>query len=154
MENQNKKIWEKILSIQKSVDSAKKTGLANITKKQSYKYFQYDNMLSIIRRKCDEINVVVTFHCPDEYSLVPSDAIDGVGVKYNLFNFLTKLKMIVRDLDSGEFLEFTQPTAANDRYPHYALGKAMTYGKRYLLLNVFLFGEKDNLETEEPPKTN
>jgi len=128
-ESKKRTLAQKLLEMQKRVDSVVKDG-----KNQSDKYdFASDeNVLDTFRPLMDELGLL----------LIPQ--IDGATVREGVTRsgtarYLTEMTMLMRwiDTESGEELNVPWYAQGVDLAGEKGVGKALTYGEKYFLLKFF-----------------
>lgn len=128
-ESKKRTLAQKLLEMQKRVDSVVKDG-----KNQSDKYdFASDeNVLDTFRPLMDELGLL----------LIPQ--IDGATVREGVTRsgtarYLTEMTMLMRwiDTESGEQLDVPWYAQGVDLAGEKGVGKALTYGEKYFLLKFF-----------------
>ncbi len=122
-------LHEKLLSIQKSVDSIIKDG-KNLSDK--YDFASDENVLDIFRPLMDELGLLLL-------PKVMGAALHEGTTKSGTSRYLTELnlEMVWMDVESGESLTVPWYAQGVDLAGEKGVGKALTYAEKYFLLKSF-----------------
>ena len=133
-------LYSKLLAVHNDVNDKIREKNQKI-KILNWDFFSWDYLRATIQPILHKYSLVCTISMKGETKEVVRKSNTKGDIMYSLFT--GEMTLTIANADTRyESLSFTHPVAGMDANPAFAIGKASTYGSRYMYINVFGVGQK------------